>query len=192
MTTTLLVERVGRMARAVCCLALIIGMCACTTTERRLMSQPFPEIVREPQMLRDIYRFAGSNLGLMSQLPCYCGCDDALGHMSAADCFVDKWRDARRATWSDHGAMCGMCLGIAQDAMTLHGKNMSPAEIRRHIETKYGASRNRAGILHQEREHGHEITHASASSGYCLARHRPQRRAGERHAPGAELLGPDR
>jgi uncharacterized protein with PCYCGC motif len=109
----------------------------CAATERRLAKRRLPSEAREPALLRDIYRFVGSHLDLMTQLPCFCGCQEQLGHHSAADCFVDHMDDPTRANWSPHGASCGMCIGIARDAMTLHGQNLSTAEIRVRIDTKF-------------------------------------------------------
>jgi Protein of unknown function with PCYCGC motif len=105
--------------------------------ERRLEGRRLPPDARESTLFRDVYRFVGSHLDLMTQVRCYCGCD-TLGHRSAAACFVEHLDDAKRATWSAHGAGCGMCIGIARDAMRLQRQNATVAEIRRHVETKYG------------------------------------------------------
>jgi hypothetical protein len=87
-------DRAGSAAPAANC---------CAASERRLAKQPLPAEAREAQLIRDVYRFVGSHLELMTQVPCFCGCD-RLGHTSVADCFVEHPRDGARATWSAHGA----------------------------------------------------------------------------------------
>jgi hypothetical protein len=116
------------------------GHC-CRAAERRLKGLALPPEASEPEFLRTLYRFVGSHLGLMTQLPCFCGCDRELGHHSIADCFVEHSGDGKPAAWNTHGTTCGMCMGIARDAMTLSAQKKTALEIRAHIEAKYAPVR---------------------------------------------------
>lgn len=108
----------------------------CVATERRLKRLALPHSIADHELLRGLYRFVGSHLDLMRQLPCFCGCDE-LGHGSAADCFVERSNDPSRAAWNVHAAGCGMCLAIARDAMRLQGQNVTIVKIQRHVEARY-------------------------------------------------------
>jgi hypothetical protein len=47
-----------------------------------------PEYFRNaPPNVREAYRFAIANRGILQQMPCYCGCGSD-GHQSNADCYI--------------------------------------------------------------------------------------------------------
>jgi hypothetical protein len=47
-----------------------------------------PEYLRKaPPNVRDAYRFAIANRGVLQQIPCYCGCGSD-GHKNNADCYI--------------------------------------------------------------------------------------------------------
>jgi hypothetical protein len=47
-----------------------------------------PEYFRKaPPNVRDAYRFAIANRGILQQIPCYCGCGSD-GHKNNADCYI--------------------------------------------------------------------------------------------------------
>lgn len=51
-----------------------------------------PEQIRQtPPEVRDAYRFALANRGVLQAIPCYCGCGTPQhGHQSNADCYIDR------------------------------------------------------------------------------------------------------
>lgn len=64
---------------------------------------------------------------VLAQLPCYCHCDRGHGHTSLHSCFEDE-----------HGEYCGICIGEAVMAHTLHRRGVNAAEIRKQIIAAYG------------------------------------------------------
>jgi Protein of unknown function with PCYCGC motif len=42
---------------------------------------------KAPPNVRDAYRFAIANRGILQQIPCYCGCGSD-GHKNNADCYI--------------------------------------------------------------------------------------------------------
>jgi len=51
-----------------------------------------PEYFRKaPPNVREAYRFAIANRGILQQIPCYCGCGSD-GHKNNADCYIKDLR----------------------------------------------------------------------------------------------------
>lgn len=68
--------------------------------------QPLP-VTMDPKTFGDalnqnVYTMAGKVRGVLYQQPCYCHCDQHVGHQSLLDCFVDN-----------HGSMCAVCKSEA-------------------------------------------------------------------------------
>lgn len=63
----------------------------------------------------------------LAQLPCYCHCDRGHNHKSLHSCFE-----------SEHGENCGICIGEALMAHTLHKQGTGIGEIRKQIIAAYG------------------------------------------------------
>ena len=79
---------------------------------------------------RAAYQVAKDIPEILSELPCFCGCMDGLGHKSNLYCFADT-----------HGAVCDVCQNIALDASEMHSKGMPVSQIRDKIRAAYGSSR---------------------------------------------------
>lgn len=63
----------------------------------------------------------------IAQLPCYCHCDQSLGHKSLHSCFED-----------DHAAHCAVCANEALTAYRLQTEQrLAPAQIRELIIAEY-------------------------------------------------------
>ena len=76
---------------------------------------------------REAYAAAKSIPQILAQLPCYCHCDQSLGHKSLHTCFEN-----------DHAAHCAVCVDEALLAYQLHKEQgMSPEQIRETIVAKY-------------------------------------------------------
>lgn len=63
---------------------------------------------------------------IADKLFCYCGCDLTDEHISLLECFT-----------SDHGADCDVCVGEIVDALKLHRKGATIAQIQEAIDKKY-------------------------------------------------------
>ncbi len=69
------------------------------------------------------YVMAAKVAGVISQQPCYCRCDRALGHKSLHSCFEGT-----------HGAACSTCMKEAVFAYQQTRAGKTPAQIRTAIE----------------------------------------------------------
>ena len=76
---------------------------------------------------RDAYRAAREIPVTLTQLPCYCHCDQGFGHKSLYSCFQD-----------DHASHCDVCVREALLALRLEKEEkMTPAQIRDTIVAQY-------------------------------------------------------
>lgn len=76
---------------------------------------------------RDAYRAVKQIPTTIAQLPCYCHCDEGMGHKSLYSCFED-----------DHAAHCAVCVNEALLALRLEREQkLSPAQIREKIIEQY-------------------------------------------------------
>lgn len=96
---------------------------------------------RPIEMTKAAYEFAARHPEVMNFVPCFCGCERA-GHQGNHDCFVSARNDAGEVTaWEPHGLGCQVCIDVGFQAMTLHARGASVAEIRTAIDEQYaGAS----------------------------------------------------
>ena len=78
-------------------------------------------------MTKEAYQVAREIPETLAQLPCYCHCDESVGHKSLQSCFVDT-----------HAASCATCVGEALTAHQLQKQGLSPSQIRERIIAEYG------------------------------------------------------
>jgi hypothetical protein len=74
---------------------------------------------------KKVYEQAAQIQRVIYQLPCYCRCDQALGHQSLHSCFEGT-----------HGAVCSTCAKEGAYAFKMTKLGKTPAEIRAGIEKK--------------------------------------------------------
>jgi hypothetical protein len=77
-------------------------------------------------LTRDAYRVAREIPETIAQLPCYCHCDQSIGHKSLHSCFVDN-----------HASQCAVCVNEALIAYNMKKSGMTPAQIRERIIEQY-------------------------------------------------------
>jgi hypothetical protein len=75
---------------------------------------------------RNAYQAAREIPQTLTQLPCYCHCDQSMGHQSLHSCFEDE-----------HAASCAVCAGEALMAYRLQKQGLTPAQIRAQIIAEY-------------------------------------------------------
>jgi hypothetical protein len=75
---------------------------------------------------REAYRAVKEIPETIAQLPCYCHCDQSMGHKSLHSCFEDT-----------HASQCSVCVGEALMAYNLQKSGMSPSQIRERIIAQY-------------------------------------------------------
>jgi hypothetical protein len=90
---------------------------------------------KAPPKVREAYRFAIANRGLLSQIPCYCGC--GAEHKSDADCFIKEVRADGSIVFDGMSLGCGICIDIARDVMHLLDEGKALQEIRAYVDTTY-------------------------------------------------------
>ncbi|WP_274363593.1 PCYCGC motif-containing (lipo)protein [Paenibacillus thermotolerans] len=89
---------------------------------------------------KDLYAKAALHKDLLSELYCYCGCmeyDDP--HDSLYRCYIAE-QTADGVKWTDHSAMCGVCLMEVRDAVKMADEGKSADEIKAYIDATYGGA----------------------------------------------------
>lgn len=95
-----------------------------------------PDLREAPPEVREAYRFALANPGLLSAIPCYCGCG-AQGHRSNLDCYIKEVGPDGTVVFESHAALCSICIDITRDVRRLHREGKSVAEIKAYIDRTY-------------------------------------------------------
>ena len=80
---------------------------------------------------REAYRVVREIPETIAQLPCYCHCDQSIGHKSLHSCFQDT-----------HASQCVVCVNEALLAYNMQRSGMSPAQIRERIIAQYSRMQN--------------------------------------------------
>jgi len=95
---------------------------------------------RPVAMAKAAYEFAARHPEVMQYVPCFCGCERG-GHQGNHDCFVAGRDSGGRVTqWDAHGIGCQVCIDVGYQAMLLHSRGASVAEIRAAIDSQYASS----------------------------------------------------
>ena len=81
---------------------------------------------RFPGKAREVYQVAKEIPQTLAQLPCYCHCDQSMGHKSLHSCFEDE-----------HASMCAVCVNEAIAAYRLQKQGLTPAQIRDRVIAEY-------------------------------------------------------
>ena len=88
---------------------------------------PTLEPERFTGLTREAYRAVKQIPTTIAQLPCYCHCDEGMGHKSLYSCFED-----------DHASHCAVCVNEALLALRLEREQkLTPAQIRERIVAQY-------------------------------------------------------
>lgn len=88
---------------------------------------------------KELYAKADLHADIIKQLHCYCGCMEYNDpHDSLYRCFIVE-KNADGVQWTDHSAMCGVCLMEMRDAEQMAEDGKSLDEIKAHIDSTYGS-----------------------------------------------------
>lgn len=77
-----------------------------------------------PPGLTAHYQAAQDHQDIFEAVPCFCGCEEMLGHRHLGDCFVRSDGQGLEA----HALGCGVCLGEAQQVMDLLAAGIADAD----------------------------------------------------------------
>jgi len=78
------------------------------------------------------YEYARANAEVYAQIPCFCGCQDMLGHRNLEDCFVTP-----DGAWESHASGCQVCIDESQMLMRMMGRGMGPGMMHDRIVAAY-------------------------------------------------------
>jgi len=81
------------------------------------------------------YELARANPIIYAQVPCFCGCDNMLGHRNLEDCFVTP-----DGAWESHAAGCQICIQESQMLMRMMGRGMSVGMMADRVIAEFGGS----------------------------------------------------
>jgi hypothetical protein len=70
------------------------------------------------------------------QIPCFCGCEEFLGHRDLYDCFVR----ADGTGWDAHAAGCGICIAESATVLDLLDQGSTAPTIRAEVIARYGST----------------------------------------------------
>jgi len=83
-----------------------------------------------------LYRYAEGHRTDFSAIPCFCGCEDFLGHENLYDCFIRS----DGAGYDSHAAGCGVCIGEAAVASRLLDADTPATEVADRIVEQFGTT----------------------------------------------------
>jgi hypothetical protein len=88
-----------------------------------------------PIGLEGHYQAAQTHFAIFEQIPCFCGCEEMLGHRHLGDGFVRADGSGLEA----HALGCGVCLGEAEQVMQLILAGVTDADqIREAVVARWG------------------------------------------------------
>lgn len=88
-----------------------------------------------PAALEGHYLAAQTHFETFEQIPCFCGCEQMLGHRHLGDCFIRPDGSGLEA----HALGCGVCLGEAAQVEDLINSGVTdPDEIRAAVIATWG------------------------------------------------------
>lgn len=79
------------------------------------------------------YEHARDNADVYAQVPCFCGCQEMLGHRNLEDCFVTP-----DGAWESHASGCQVCIEESRMLMRMMGRGMGPEMMRGRIVGEFG------------------------------------------------------
>lgn len=88
-----------------------------------------------PHEIAGHYHYAQAHSDAYRQIPCWCGCQQFLGHRNLEDCFV---RPA--GGWQAHAAGCGVCIGESAIAQRMLEGGQTAADVGRVVNTEFGTT----------------------------------------------------
>lgn len=96
------------------------------------------DVASAPQVVLEAYTFAAAHPGVLTQLPCYCGCG-GIGHTSNYACYVSGSDPDGAIVYDLHATGCSICVDITRDAMRMLEAGRSLPDIRAEVDRTYAA-----------------------------------------------------
>lgn len=83
-----------------------------------------------------LYHSAEAHRSTYIRIPCFCGCEESLGHRNLYDCFVR----ADGAGWEAHASGCGVCIAESVTANRLIDRGRDPSAVRDAVIAEFGST----------------------------------------------------
>lgn len=108
------------------------------TREETTDAQVLPPFLKNhSEDMKIIYQAVAEHQDLLEHIPCYCGCNDSVGHEHNYHCFIHDTKDTGAVVWDDHATRCQVCLDIAVESIVEYDNGKTINEIRDEIDGKY-------------------------------------------------------
>jgi hypothetical protein len=88
-----------------------------------------------PMPMQQHYQLARANPDVYAQVPCFCGCQDMLGHRNLEDCFVTP-----DGGWESHASGCSICIQESQMLMRMMDRGMGAGMMADRVIAEFGGS----------------------------------------------------
>lgn len=88
-----------------------------------------------PEHMVQHYELARANPTIFSQVPCFCGCQEMLGHRNLEDCFVTP-----DGAWESHASGCQICIQESRMLMRMMGRGMGAGMMADRVIAEFGGS----------------------------------------------------
>jgi hypothetical protein len=99
----------------------------------RPAASPTVDLADLPDSMAGIYGYAADHAGHFADIPCYCGCEQSLGHLDLEDCFVSSDGD-----WDAHASGCAVCTQEAIAAREQLDAGIAIGDVRQSIIDSFG------------------------------------------------------
>ena len=96
-------------------------------------ASPTVNLADLPDATADVYRYAADHAMHFTDIPCYCGCENSLGHRNLEDCFVNA-----AGNWDAHASGCGVCSAEAIAARERLDAGVAISDVRQSIIDRFG------------------------------------------------------
>lgn len=127
---------VGSVAIAV---AIVVGTVAAVAGDGQhggRVAVPALELASVSSEVAGHYHAAADLSDVYREVPCYCGCEEFLGHRHLYDCFVR----ADGAGWEAHAAGCGVCLAESALVRELTDAGTPTDDVRTSVIARFGTT----------------------------------------------------
>lgn len=94
------------------------------------------ELASVSPQVAEHFTYAADHQSAYRAIPCYCGCEEFLGHHNLYDCFVRS--DGKG--WDAHAAGCGVCIGESTTARRLITQGMETSAVRDAVVAQFGST----------------------------------------------------
>lgn len=98
------------------------------------LAVPALDLEDVPASIADHYEFAGANRDVYDEVPCFCGCEESIGHRNLTACFVRS----DGTGWDAHAAGCAVCVDESIAVRRLMADGAGVPTIRDAIITEFG------------------------------------------------------